>query len=46
MFFADPGDYEKGGLIETLWNVNVIVPVAVMSCAKGLIETLWNVNLI
>ena len=30
-------------LIDTLWNVNVHVPVAVGK-GKELIDTLWNVN--
>ena len=31
-------------LIDTLWNVNYFVYVAVFPCVKELIDTLWNVN--
>ena len=31
-------------LIDTLWNVNYFVYVAVFPCIKELIDTLWNVN--
>ena len=32
-------------LIDTLWNVNYFVYVAVIPCVKELIDTLWNVNI-
>ena len=31
-------------LIETLWNVNIYVPVNLILVITELIETLWNVN--
>ena len=31
-------------LIDTLWNVNLIIPTAVCTIPSELIDTLWNVN--
>ena len=38
------GKYENKELIETLWNVNLIIIDSVPSMQPELIETLWNVN--
>ena len=36
---------EKGELIDTLWNVNSVLPHGIpFCCICELIDTLWNVN--
>ena len=38
---------EKGELIDTLWNVNSVLPHGIpFCCICELIDTLWNVNFI
>ena len=37
--------FRRSVLIETLWNVNNLIPVTLVEPLPVLIETLWNVNL-
>ena len=40
----DNGNIDKVELIETLWNVNLLLDIISQHKAIELIETLWNVN--
>ena len=35
---------ESNELIDTLWNVNIFAPFALLTIRSELIDTLWNVN--